>query len=157
MDAKLILALVIAACATVWFSALSFHKIIRIRRASHWSIANGRVLESLTFKDPKHDGKTHFLIRYEFEVRGHRIEGTSPRASGDWFWNNSKQQEFVDRFKKGAPVDVYYDSGDPRLNCIDRTDMSGIYAMLIVAGGAAALGAMLVWLELTELRKYFWA
>ncbi|HKS36171.1 MAG TPA: DUF3592 domain-containing protein, partial [Verrucomicrobiae bacterium] len=115
-----------------------------MKRAQRWLSAPGRIVESTLYKDP-HQNRTHFRIRYEFSV-GEKIEGATPRVSGDWFWSDKQQAAFVSRFVPGQQVEVFYDPRDPKQNCLDRNDNSGIAAMWVIAAGGTLLASLIVWL-----------
>ena len=144
MTPKAILAICVGYGAGIWFSALALRKRAALDRAKSWLNTRGRILESTLYKDPNRNA-THFRIRYEFHI-GERIEGSSPRITGDWFWNNRHQAAFVSRYTPGQEVDVFYDPRDPKQNCLDRTDRSGIVVMWIIALGGTLLASLLVWL-----------
>lgn len=114
-----------------------------LARARHWQCTEGIVRESTLYKDPEHNNATHFRIVYEF-VAGHPLVGHSPRLSGNWFFNLKQQQRFVERFKTGEIVAVYYDPANPAQNCLDRDDRSGVVAYGIMAVGAILLATALV-------------
>jgi hypothetical protein len=145
MMIKAVLAICVGYGAGVWFSTLALKKQSALNRARGWFNVRGRILESTLYKDPQKNA-THFRIRYEFHV-GERIEGCTPRIAGDWFWNDKQQTAFVARYTPGAEVEVYYDPRDPRQNCLDRTDSSGISAMWVIALGGTLLASLLVWLQ----------
>ncbi len=145
MTPKAILAICVGYGAGVWFSALALRKRAAMERAKSWLSARGRILESTVYKDPNRDA-THFRIRYEFHV-GERIEGSTPRIAGDWFWNKKQQAAFVARYAPGQEVEVFYDPRDPKQNCLDRIDNSGISAMWMIALGGTLLASLLVWVQ----------
>jgi hypothetical protein len=115
------------------------------RRAAWWPSARGRILESVLYQDAARKGATHFRVRYEFTVDRERLEGQTPRLCGDWFWSNPQQAAFVARYQPGREVDVFYDPLNPKINCLDRTDRSGITAMAVLAGAIFALVSVLAW------------
>ena len=125
---------------------MAIKKRALLKRARRWLSTPGRILESTLYKEPGRNA-THFRIRYEFSV-GERIEGSTPRIAGDWFWNNKQQAAFVARFTPGQQVEVFYDPRDPKQNFLDRTDSSGISAMWLIAAGGTFLASMLVWLHI---------
>jgi len=131
--------------AGVWCTFSAIRRTLAMNEARHWPGVRGKVLESMLYQDPggKH---THFRVRYEFTI-GDRIEGCTPRLSGDWFWHNDAQAEFVSRYVAGEPVEVYYDPRNPHRNCLDRDDRSGITALWIIAAAGTALASVLVWLQ----------
>jgi hypothetical protein len=114
-------------------------------RAAWWPAARGRIIESFLYQDAPRKA-THFKVRYAFTVDGQRIESDTPRLCGDWFWNNQQQAAFVDRFQPGQEIDVFYDPLNPKANCLDRTDRSGISAMWIIAAAAFLAASALVWI-----------
>ncbi|MGA3283037.1 MAG: DUF3592 domain-containing protein [Verrucomicrobiota bacterium] len=142
---KVILAICVGYGAAVWFSIMALRKRSALDRAKGWLSARGRILESTLYRDPDRKA-THFRIRYEFHV-GERIEGSTPRISGDWFWNNKQQAAFVSRYMPGQEVEVFYDPRDPKQNCLDRTDSSGIFVMWLIAFGGLLLASLLIWLQ----------
>jgi len=146
MTGKAILAIIFGYGAGVWFASSAIRRSMLFRRATQWFSARGRILESTTYKEPGSQ-KTHFRIRYEFEM-GEHIEGATPRLCGDWFWGNKDQNAFVARYVAGQEVEVFYDPMDPKRNCLDRTDRSGISAMWCLAAGGTALATLLVVLHL---------
>jgi hypothetical protein len=130
--------------AGVWFSIKALRHNAAFARATDWLSTRGRILESTLYKEP--GGKTtHFRVRYEFHV-GERIESDTARLAGGWFWNNKQQAAFVERYKPGDEVEVFYDPRDPKQNCLDRTDRSGIGVMWAIALGGTLLSSLLVWL-----------
>ena len=94
-----------------------------LKRTRRWLSTQGRILESTLYKDPGRNA-THFRIRYEFSV-GERIEGSTPRIAGDWFWNNKQQAAFVARFTPGQKVEVFYDPRDPKQNRLPERGWPG--------------------------------
>jgi hypothetical protein len=145
MTAKAIFAICIGYGAGIWFSVLALKKAASLRRAESWTRTQGRIMEATLYKDPDRNA-THFRIRYEF-LAGQRIEGTTPRIAGDWFWNGKQQAAFVSRYVPGQAVEVFYDPRDPTRNCLDRNDRSGITIMWIIAVGGTLLASLLVWLQ----------
>ena len=145
MTIKAIIAICIGYGAGAWFSFLALKKKALLARAKDWLSARGRILESTLYKDPKRNA-THFRVRYEFHV-GERIEGSTPRIAGDWFWNNKQQADFVARYVPGEEVEVFYDPRDPKQNCLDRTDTSSISVMWLIALGGTILASLLVWMS----------
>ena len=142
---KTFLAIALGYGAGVWCSVSALRKMRAMSQARHWPGVRGKVLESVEYTDPS--GKhTHFRIRYEFTV-GDRIEGNTPRLSGEWFWSREAQSEFVVRYIKGEPVEVFYDPRDPRRNCLDRDDRSGITALWVIAIAGTAVASALIWLQ----------
>ena len=148
MTGKAILAMVVGYGAGAWFTFSAIRRTLLLRRATQWFSARGRILESTTYKDPGSQ-KTHFRIRYEFEM-GEKIEGTTPRLSGDWFWGDKDQNAFVARYVAGQEVEVFYDPMNSKRNCLDRTDRSGITAMWCIAIGGIVLASLLVWLHMGQ-------
>jgi hypothetical protein len=145
MTPKAILAVCVGYGAGVWFSTLALRKRALLDRAKTWLSARGHILESTLYKDPSRKS-THFRILYEFHA-GEKIEGSTPRIAGDWFWNKKQQATFVSRYTPGQEVEVFYDPRDPKQNCLDRTDRSGIMVMWIIALGGTLLASLLVWLQ----------
>ena len=146
MEAKALIAIAFGYGAGAWLAIAASRKASHMKQAQRWIGTRGRILESVICNDP--GGKTSsFRIRYEFLV-GERIEGNTPRVSGVWFWNNREQAAFVARYVPGDEVEVFYDTRNPRNNCLDRTDRSGITAMWVLAFGGIALASLLVWLEM---------
>ncbi len=148
MPLKTILAICIGYGAGIWFSVMALRKQAALNRARFWVGTRGRILESTLTRDPD-SNRTHFRVRYEFEAGG-RIEGSTPRLAGDWFWNDRRQAAFVSRYTPGQEVEVAYDPRDPRQNCLDRTDRSGVTCMWIIAAGGTVLASLLVWLQLVR-------
>lgn len=145
MTGKKIIAICAGFGAGIWFCFEALKQARALNRAAWWPSVQGRILESALVKAP--DGRhTHFLVRYEFTI-GERIESTTPRLCGDWFWNNKLQQAFIDRYQPGQTVEVFYEPNDPRQNCLDRNDRSGIVAMAIISISATTLATILVWLD----------
>jgi hypothetical protein len=144
MSPKLVLAILVGYGVGIACSISALRRALALRRARAWRSTQGTVLESTTFVD-EHQ-RTHFRVRYEF-VGIQRMEGSTPRLSGDWFWNNAQQAAFVARYRPGAPVEVFFDPADPRRNCLDRTDASGVTALWVLALGGVALASLLVWLS----------
>lgn len=142
---KAVIAMIAGFGAGAWYSYLATKKSFVFREAACWPSVRGRILESITYKDPSKGNKTHFRVRYEYVV-GERLEGDTPRLCGDWFWNNKQQAAFVARYSPGKEVEVYYDGRDPKRSCLDRTDRSGITAMWVIAVGGFTLACLLLWL-----------
>src|SRR5437763_1550399 len=93
---KAFLAMFVGYGAGLWGAWSASARTLAPNEARHWPSVRGKILESVTCQDPggKH---THFRVSYEFTV-GDRIEGHTPRLSGDWFWNNDAQADFVARY-----------------------------------------------------------
>ncbi len=129
-DTGNILKLMVCGVAAVCIPIATFIQFLKTwenyRSAQSWKVAHGVILESVVYRDAARKAE-HFRIRYEFTV-GERIEGNTPRASGDFFYSDKIQREFVTRYRTGQAVVVYYHPGNPRKNCIDRTDGSGVVA-----------------------------
>jgi hypothetical protein len=98
MNPKAPLAIAVGYGAGIYFGYSAIKKSALLRSASRWPSTRGRVLESTLFKDA--GNKTHFRVRYEFVV-GERIESTTARLSGDWFWSGKAQAAFVARYVPG--------------------------------------------------------
>lgn len=96
------------------------------REAQSWPVTRGTILESVVYLHGEKKVE-NFRIRYEFTLE-ERIEGDTPRASGDFFYTDQLQRAFVNRYRSGQEVDVFYCPRNPRNNCIDRTDRSGVVA-----------------------------
>jgi hypothetical protein len=143
MTPKAILAICGGYGAGIWFTILALKKRAIFERAKRWLSTQGRILESTIYKDAARN-RTHFRVRYEFAV-GERIEGSTPRLAGDWFWNNKQQTAFVARYTPGQPVEVFYDFRDPKQNCLDRTDRSGILVMWLIAISGTVLASLILW------------
>ncbi len=109
----------------------------------HWQSTEGIIRESTLYKDPERNNATHFRIIYEFVAAG-PLTGNTPRLSGNWFFNLKQQQRFVERFKAGEVVTVYYDAANPAQNCLDRDDRSGVIVYSIMSAGALLLATALV-------------
>src|SRR6266550_2894848 len=107
MGLKAILAICVGYGAGFWFSGLALKKRALLDRARRWLSTRGRIIESTLYRDPNRKA-THFRIRYEFFV-GERLEGSTPRVAGDWFWSNEQQAAFVSRYQPGQEVEVFYD------------------------------------------------
>jgi hypothetical protein len=141
---KAYLAIAFGYGASAWCTASALRRERLMREAQFWLGTTGKVLESAVYRDPQRNA-LNFRIRYEFTV-GERIEGATPRLCGHWFWTNRRQAEFVGRYRAGQTVEVFYDPRDPRRNCLDRDDRSGITALWIIAAGGTVLASFLVWL-----------
>ena len=139
------LAICVGYGAGIWFSLLALKKRALLDRSMSWLSTRGRIVESTLYREPGRNA-THFRIRYEFFV-GERVEGSTPRVAGDWFWSNKQQAAFVSRYSPGEAVEVFYDSRDPKRNCLDRTDRSGIAVMWIIAVCGTLLASLIVWLH----------
>jgi hypothetical protein len=142
---KAFLAMFVGYGAGLWCTVSALRRSRAMAQAQHWPGIRGKVLESVEYQDPARKA-THFRIRYEFTV-GDRIEGRTPRLSGDWFWSNAAQSEFVGRYVAGEAVEVFYDPRDPHRNCLDRADRSGITALWMIAAAGTLLASLLVWLQ----------
>jgi len=116
-------------------------KTIALRKALRWPSVPGTIIESRTIYGSK---KRDYRIRYVF-VAGHEITGSTPRLSGDWFWNTNQMEAFVARYPAGREVEVFYDPENPRRNCIDRKDRRGIRLLWVGAVVAIICTALLVW------------
>lgn len=142
---KTFLAIFVGYGAGLWCAVAALRRARAMAEARHWPGVRGRILESVEYQDP--GGKaTHFRIRYEFTV-GDRIEGHTPRLSGDWFWSNDAQTDFVSRYVRDAPVEVFYDPRNPRRNCLDRDDRTGLTALGVIALAGTLLASGLAWLH----------
>ena len=148
MPIKAILAICIGYGAGIWFFVLGLKKHLLLAKAMGWLPTRGRILESLVYTDPTRN-RTHFRVCYEFFV-DERVEGSTPRIAGDWFWNQKQQEAFVARYIPGQDVEVFYDPRNPTRNCLDRTDRSGITCMWLIALGGTVLASFLVWLVFIE-------
>ena len=146
MTTKALIAICVGYGAGIWFSIQALRRRALLNRARQWLSVRGEIIESTTYRDPNRNA-THFRIRYRFVI-GETIEGSTPRVSGDWFWNDKQQTAFVARYVPGQQVEVFYDPRDPRQNCLDRTDTSGIVPMWVIAAGGTILASLLVWLQM---------
>jgi hypothetical protein len=141
---KLMACLVVAVCIPLWMFFLFLRNVWTYWSAQGWAVAHGVILESVVFVHEARKAE-HFRIRYEFTVL-ERIEGNTPRASGDFFYSDEAQRDFVNRYRSGQAVAVYYDPRNPKKNCIDRTDKSGVVAkglmflMTVVMSGGLGFG-----------------
>ncbi len=145
MNPKEILAIGVGYGAGIWFSILALKKMALLRDAERWASTRGRILESCLYRDEERN-TIHFRIRYEFTA-GEKIEGKTPRLAGDWFWTEKQQAAFVSRYGQDQEVEVFFDTRDPRRNCLDRRDGSGVTILWIIAIGGPVLASMLVWLR----------
>jgi hypothetical protein len=143
LPVKGIIAICVGYGAGIRFSILAIRKQTLLDRSQRWLSAPGRILESTLIRNARGHGS--FRIRYEFYV-GERIESSTPRLSGKWFWTSKQEAAFVSRYASSQEVEVFYDSRDPKQNCLDRTDRSGITVMWLLALGGIFLGSILVWL-----------
>ena len=150
MTVKGVLAILCGYGFGIRFTILAIRKSIAMRSAQSWHSTRGTILESGTFIDEQK--RRHFRVRYEF-VGVQRMEGDSPRLSGDWFWNDAQQEEFVARYRPGEPVEVLFDPRDPHRNCLDRSDRSGVTSLWVLALGGIAAASILVWLSMDEDRQ----
>lgn len=130
----------------LWCAASAFRKTRQLNEARFWLATPGRILEARILRDAG-NRRNHFRIRYEFTA-DERREGDSPRLCGHWFWSDRQQLRFAARFQPGQIVDVYYDPRDPRRNCLDRDDRSGVGALWVLAGGGPLLASLVLWLAL---------
>ena len=145
MDYKGMFAVAVGYGAGIWCAWLALGKTLVFQRAKHWPGVRGKITESIVVRDEK--GKAiAFSIRYEFTV-GDRMEGSTPRLSGGGFWTDKQQAEFVARYAPGQDVEVFYDPRNPRRNCLDRQDKSGISTLWVVAALGTILASALVWLK----------
>ena len=120
MGLKITIALLIGLAVAVAGVFVGVQRLLLARRASRWAIARGQVLEATLVRAD--DGDGHVLdVRYEFEVRGHRIEGNTPRLVGDFFLSDKSRADYLKRFRKGANVRVYHDPDNPGESCLDRS------------------------------------
>jgi hypothetical protein len=149
MNPKEALTIVVSYGVGAWFAASALKKMLSLQRVRHWPSIEGTITESVLYQDPARKNHTHFRVQYEFTV-GDRIVGSTPRFSGDWFWNNKRQAAFVARYAPGQKVEVFYDPKNPAKNCLDREDQSGIVILWIIVVAATAAATFLVWLEHTK-------
>lgn len=147
MTIKGLLCIPVGFGAGLWCGVAALQKSIVMSRAKYWPSVEGRILESVLIPDLERR-KTHFKVRYEF-VLEERIESATPRIAGDWFWNNRLQVAFVARYAPGQVVEVFYDPRNPKRNCLDREDRSGIFALGILSISATTLAALLLWVWLS--------
>lgn len=138
---KTVLAIALGLGFGSWFSWVALRRSRDMARAQQWRSTSGRILESTL---QVVDRKKHFRVRYEFTAIG-RVEGETPRVSGDWFWSDRGLRAFVARFAPGQTVEVFFDPHDPRKSCIDRSDRSGITALWVLALGLIGMAAFLTW------------
>lgn len=146
MTGKATLAVFFGFSAGVWCAISAARKTRALQRANFWPSVRGTITESFLYQDPSRKNATHFRVSYEFVV-GDQIRGCTPRISGDWFWSNKHQAAFVAKYVVGQEVDVFYDPRDPKRNCLDREDKSGISALWMIAGGLIALATVVVSLQ----------
>ncbi len=132
--------------ASISTAALALKKLLALQKVRQWPSIQGRVIESVLYKDPALNNATTSRIRYEFVI-GDKIIGSTPRHSGQWFWTKRQEEEFVSRFAAGQTVDVFYDPRDPTKNCLEREDRSGITILLLLAAAGVLFGLLLVWLN----------
>ncbi len=132
----------------IWFTMSALKKRALLARARRWLSTRGRILEAALYQTPNRK-YTHIRIRYEFYVGG-KVEGSTPRLSGGWWWNYKQQVRFVSRYAPGQDVEVFYDPRNPKQNCLDRTDKSGIIIMWILAAGGSLLSSFIVWLQFSQ-------
>ena len=138
---------------------------IALRKAAHWPSVRGTITASHATPGVKGGrgnlGSGHFRIRYKFQVPheiasptsrppGHthgftQVTGSTPRLSGTWFWSFKPMQEFVHRYPVGQEVDVFYDPGNPKRNCLDREGQRGIRLLWFGAAVATLRTAALAW------------
>jgi Protein of unknown function (DUF3592) len=147
MNTNAILCIPIAYGAGIWCGIKAFRNWRRFSEAKYWPSVQGTILESVIIPDVENK-RTHFRVRYEFAL-GDRIESCTPRLSGDWFLNNRLQEEFVARYSSGQTVEVFYDPRDPKLNCIDKTDKSGIHVLGWISLAGFVGGSVLLYLVMT--------
>lgn len=145
MSGKGAIAIAFGYGAGIWFVIAAIKRRLLLQQAQRWILTRGRIIESRVVT--QNGGKTSdVLIRYEF-LAGERIEGSTPRVSGEWFFNNKQQAAFAARYVPGTEAEVFYDPRNPRNNCLDRTDATGVIVMILLAIGGSALASLLVWLE----------
>ena len=142
--AKVILAICAGYGAGLWFAYKAIRQAGLLREAAWWTSIKGRILESRLDDSPERRF-SHFIMRYEFTV-GDRIESSTPRLGGDWFWSDKLQRLFVERYQAGQEVDIHYNPHNPQQNCLDRTDRTGITIMVIIAIGSPTLTTLAIWL-----------
>jgi hypothetical protein len=146
MNPKRLLAIVGGFAVGLWFGFQALRRSRDFNRALWWPGVRGRILESVLYRHETRQG-THFRVRYEFTANGEKFEGQTPRLCGDWFLGDKQQAAFVARYVAGQEVEVFHDPADPRRNCLDRTDRSGILAMWVIAVAGTALASALWWLD----------
>ncbi len=140
---KAILAILFGYSAGLVCGAKAINGWLLLARAGRWRSTEGIVRESTLYRVPERKNALHFRIVYEF-VADRAMVGTTPRLSGNWFFNLKQQSRFVERYKAGEVVTVYYDPADPARNCLDRDDRSGVLAYGIMAVGATVLATAIV-------------
>jgi Protein of unknown function (DUF3592) len=144
MSAQPILGFFIVCGGFLWCGMKAVQVWIRLNRAACWVTVPGVILESRLTWDSLRK-VTNYRVRYSF-VAGERMESTTARLCGHDFVRSSKQSEFVARYRVGQPVDVYHDPQNPALNCLDRTDRTGLYVYAFVSLFCLFLAWFFVWL-----------
>ena len=102
----------------------------RYWEAKQWASTSGTIVTSEIIQT---GGREHYHIAYTFTANGEAITGDKPRISGAWFFSADAQKDFVNNYRPGMEVTVFYDPKTPSLNCIDRNDTSSFLAQLAVA------------------------
>jgi hypothetical protein len=147
MSFKTALAIAVGFGFGLWYSWVALRRSRDMARAQRWPSTSGTIVESAIHVVDK---KKHFRVRYEFTAI-EKMEGATPRISGDWFFSGRAQREFVARWVPGQAVEVFFDPADPRKSCIDRTDRSGITALWVLALSMIALASFLTWFVNDEI------
>jgi hypothetical protein len=145
MTAKAAIAITGGCCLGAYFAFSAIRKHLMYQRARFWPSVLGTITESLLYQDPSQGNATHFRVSYEFVV-GDTLRGSTPRLCGDWFWSKQQQAVFVGRYVIGQQVEVFYDPRDPKKNCLDREDKTGISALWMLAASLTFLAFALLWL-----------
>ena len=147
-------AIAVGAAGGLWSLVVVLKKSFLYKAAQSWPCVEGKIIESFIYRESSNKINpfkdvylTHFKVLYEFLVINRYLIGNTPRICGDWFWNNRLQQEFVDRFHPGQAVLVYYEPGNPKRNCIDRTDTSSIIIHLALGIGGLGLACLIPYLK----------
>lgn len=125
-----ILALVIGLLGMGYFLYGALNGMRLYWEAKRWKGTKGTIISS---EITQAGGREHYQIVYTFTAGGESFTGDKPRISGAWFYSSDAQNEFVNSYRPGTEVDVFYDPQSPSLNCIDREDKSSFLAQLIAA------------------------
>lgn len=142
-DLKALFAILFGYGAGLVCGAKAIKGWLLLARARRWQSTEGIVRESSLYRVPERQNALHFRIVYEF-VAGGPVVGNTPRLSGNWFFNLKQQQRFVERFRAGEVVPVYFDPANPARNCLDREDRSGVVAYGLMSIGAILLATAVV-------------
>lgn len=98
--------------------SLPLYQYVRARRARRWPKAAGTVLRVSTDYD---EGTTSIVVEYEYGVNGEVLRGRRIRFGAGPYYRQKTVAALVNRYPRGAVVEVLYDPSNPRLSVLEPT------------------------------------